>query len=73
MSVSPTEHIVVTLGFHLTKTENFDLTVIKRGLKIATACALEATSSEEFRALMEARAIQIHNVPETDLQQTLDS
>ncbi len=72
MSVSPTEHIVVTLGFHLTKVEKFDLKVIKRGLKIATACALEATTSEEFRALMEARATQIHNVTEAELKQTLD-
>ncbi len=73
MSVSPTEHVIVTLGFHLTKTKNFDLTVIKRGLKIATACAMDATTSEEFRALMEARATQIHNVSEAELQETLDN
>lgn len=73
MSVSPTEHIIVTLGFHLTKTENFDLRVIKRGLKVATACAMEAATSEEFRALMEARATQIHNVSEAELQRTLDN
>lgn len=73
MSVSPTEHVVVTLGFHLTKTKNFDLTVIKRGLKIANACAMEATTSDEFRALMEARATQIHNVSEEELSQSLDT
>lgn len=73
MSVSPTEHIVVTLGFHLSKSEKFDLKVIKRGLKIATVCALEATTTEEFRALMEARATQIHNVPEEELLRTLDN
>lgn len=72
MSVSPTEHIIVTLGFHLTKNEAFDLKVIKRGLKVASACAMEATTSEEFRLLMEARATQIHNVPEEQLQLTLD-
>lgn len=72
MSVSPTEHIIVTLGFHLTKTENFDLTVIKRGLKVATACAMEATNSKEFRLLMESRATRIHNLPEEQLQAMLD-
>lgn len=72
MSVSPTEHIIVTLGFHLTKTGDFDLTVIKRGLKVATACAMEATTSEEFRLLMESRATQIHNLPEGQLQTMLD-
>lgn len=73
MSVSPTEHIIVTLGFHLTKGKDFDLTIIKRGLKIANACAMEATTSDEFRALMEARATQIHNVPEEELSRTLDN
>lgn len=72
MSVSPTEHVIVTLGYHLTKVENFDLKVIKRGLKVATACAMEATSSEEFTSLMLARATQIHDVPEEELSRSLD-
>lgn len=70
--MSPTEHIVVTLGFHLTKSPDFDLTVIKRGLRVAQACIAEASSPEEFRSLMEARATQIHNSTEDDLQRTLD-
>lgn len=73
MSVSPTEHVIIDLGFHLTKTGKFNINVIRRGLKVATACALEANSPQEFRMLMNQRGTQIHNVPEEQLAAMLDN
>jgi hypothetical protein len=70
--MNPTEHIIFTLGFHLTKSPDFTLDVIKRGLRVAQACAMDSSSPEEFKALMETRANQIHNLSEEELQRDLD-
>jgi hypothetical protein len=70
--MNPTEHVIFTLAFHLTKSPDFTLDVIKRGLQVAQACAMDSTSSDEFKALMETRANQIHNLSEDELRKDLD-
>lgn len=67
MTMSPTEQIVITLSFHLTKHPDFDMKIINRGLRVANACAMVAKSPAEFQSLMELRASQIHNESEAQL------
>jgi len=62
MGVSPFEHLLITLGFHLTKLPTFSMDLIRNGLQVALACAESAESPAEFRALLESRATQVHHV-----------
>lgn len=61
MGITPLEHMLVTLGFHLTKQPTFGLDIIRNGLKIVTVCADTANSPAEFRSLVEVRATQVHH------------
>jgi hypothetical protein len=53
MSISPTEHFLLLLAFQSTRSELFDIQTIRQCLDIATANALVAKDSEEFRLLLE--------------------